>query len=781
MWISSAIIERIAWGIGCLARDREQLWLIGSPGTQRSERVAEVALKLRVFRTYTFSVSAELADQMAPGVAVRVPAARGKALIEGWCLRVSEAPWDNTRRQIASIINPAALLTPTLVELLLWISDYYACPPGATMEAILPAAVRNTKERQSTYLSRVPDASPTRLGSSRRAVLELLQSGPQLASTVRSKTGASTAILRAMVKAGLLIAEKRIETVPMSHRRRTQPAAAGAAECEPPICSEDEFLLTSGQRDALATIESKVSGPTAFGVHLLFGLPGSGKSEVYVRAIRAAVALGRQAIVLVPEIALATQIVERFARRFRRVAVLHSRLSTARRVAVLQAIHAGMVDVVIGTRSAVFAPFPRLGLIVVDEEQETSLKSLAAPFYHARDVAIKRAQLEKIPIVLGSATPSLETWHNATILRRFSLMRLCDRVPGARLPRVEAIDMHRESRGGGVLSPRLREALQATLAAGKQSILLHNRRGYAAHLRCASCGLAVSCRRCAAHLTEHRERGVLKCHRCGITLPMPGHCLDNTCRGELERTGLAIQKLEEELRQAVPSARLVRLDRDTMRKREDYSAALGAFERREADILLGTQMVAKGLDFPAVDLVGVLDADAMLNLPDFRAAEHGFQLLTQVVGRAGRKQGDSRALIQCQTVENPVFQHALKLDYEGFAAEELEIRKQLGYPPYGRLARFVFRDPSAEVVREAAHSLARGLRDLAGRVSAAILVQDAQACLIARLREVFRWEVVVQGPRDDALHRLLREAREARLFSTRAKRLSIDVDPVEML
>lgn len=764
-----------------MTSDRDQLWLIGSPGAGRTECVAEVALKLRVFHTYTFSIPEHLRTQVVPGAAVRVPAARGNRLIDGWCLRVSESPWDNTRRAVDSVTNAQVLLTPTLIDLLLWMSNYYACPPGKTLEAVLPAAARRIRRRQASYLRRAGTWNAAQPTAARRAVFDALESGPLLRSTLRLQTGASPGLLRAMINAGLLEIEMRSEALCDLHRAPGASKSAGKSDVEFCACPEDELALTPGQRDAIAAVENALADGAGFGVQLLFGVPGSGKSEVYVRSIRAAVERGRQAIVLVPEIALATQIVQRFARRFRRVAVLHSRLKATKRVAVLEAIRTGAVDVVIGTRSAVFAPFSRLGLIVVDEEQEGSFKSMSAPLYHARDVAIKRAQLEKIPILLGSATPALETWHNAVVQKRFSLLRLAERVPGAQLPRVAAIDLRREHASIAVLSRELREALRETLAAGQQAILLHNRRGYAAHLRCMSCGLAVRCPRCAAHLIEHRERQVLKCHRCGTVQPIPAHCLDNTCRGELERTGLAIQKLEEEVRQTFPSARLVRLDRDTMRKREDYAAALGAFERRDADILLGTQMVAKGLDFPTVKLVGVLDADAMLNLPDFRAAEHGFQLLTQVVGRAGRKQGDSLALIQCQSVENPVLQFALRLDYESFAYAELSIRRKLGYPPFGRLLRFICKDPKAEVARGAAESLAGSLRDLACRVSAAIGVHDAQACQIPRLRSVFRWEVVVQTPRSDAGQQLLREAISRRLFSTRAKGLTIDVDPVEMM
>jgi primosomal protein N' (replication factor Y) (superfamily II helicase) len=518
-------------------------------------------------------------------------------------------------------------------------------------------------------------------------------------------------------------------------------------------------------------------------VFLLFGVPGSGKTEVYVRAIRQVIAGGRQAILLVPEIALATQVVERLARRFERVAVLHSRLTPRMRQRTWQGIAAGAVDVVIGTRTAVFAPCPRLGLIVVDEEQETSLKNLAAPFYHARDVAIKRGQIEHVPVVLGSATPALETWHNAQSLPHYRLLRLRERVPGARLPETRCV-AHAERGGDGpptILARRLLDELRTALAAGQQAILLHNRRGYAAFLRCQRCGLMVACPRCDAHLVLHSQEARVKCHRCGYQAAAPSTCLDDTCQGKLERTGLAIQRLEEELQRTLPQARLLRLDSDTMRHRDDYRAALDRFTQHEADILLGTQMVAKGLDFPAVRLVGVIDADAGLLLPDFRAAEHVFQLLVQVVGRAGRRAGDSLAIVQAANVTAPAIRFALKLDYEAFAQQELAARQQLFYPPFARMVRCICADEDPGVARSEAARLAAGLRGVAGQLHPALVVEEAGPCVIPRLREMFRYQVVVRGPRDGSVQRLISTARGQKLLRPRVERFTIDVDPVDLL
>ncbi|MBI5863697.1 MAG: primosomal protein N' [Planctomycetes bacterium] len=754
----------------------DQGWLLPLPGRTRTECVADVALRRRSHRVYTYSVPAALASAVAPGVAVRVPYGSSKRLVDGWCLRVSQQEWNQSRRPIAEV-GAAVLLTPGVIDLALWVSDYYVCPPGKTIEAVVPAPLREApRTRAVSFLRVTSDTTETAMTARRMAVLAALRDGPRRRADVLREAAVTSALVRAMAKDGLIESfEQRVE----APFRKTQSAADVT---EAPIDSpEDRFALTTDQTAALEAIGACLTDPPDFRVFLLFGVPGSGKTEVYVRAIRQAVAGGRQAIVLVPEIALATQVVERFARRFSRVAVLHSRLRPRQRAEALRAIAAGEIDVVIGTRTAVFASCPRLGLIVVDEEQETSLKNIAAPHYHARDVAIKRGQIERIPVVLGSATPSLETWHNAHHLPHFKLLRLPQRVPGAALPQAAAIDTRQGPRAGGVLSVELRDAVRETLALGEQIILLHNRRGYSARLRCTACGLIAACARCGAHLVEHRADDQMKCHRCGTRQPRPTCCLDNTCRGPLERSGLAIQRLEEEVRGLAPAARILRLDRDTMKRREDYATALAAFERREADILLGTQMVAKGLDFPSVRLVGVLDVDSQIGLPDFRAAEAAFQLIVQVTGRAGRGQGGSRALIQTADPRNPVLQHALRMDYESFARDELSIRRELGYPPFGRLVRLVLLDEQADRARGAAAQLSESLRRLAGRIHAGIHVGDAQPCLIPRLRDLSRFEIVIRCPRDGSAQKLLHEAISEGLLSPGVTRLTVDVDPADLM
>jgi primosomal protein N' (replication factor Y) len=759
---------------------RRQLWLLASEGQARQDLVAEVALRVRTSKLYSYGVPDSLADAVRPGALVRVPYGRAGRLQEGWCVRVTRRAWDHTYKPIEAVVAGEVPLSEALLELGLWVSEYYACPPGHTFDAIVPVVLRKPRLRQVRYV-RVTGQSPGRpLSRGQQALLDAIGDGEVRRDEVQQAAGVGASALQTLRKRGLIEIITRPEAAGLP---APAPSGIAAAETGPQGSEEDAFTLTAGQRAALKTINKTTIEPSQFRVFLLFGVPGSGKTEVYVRAIRRVIAAGRQAIMLVPEIALATQVVERLARRFARVLVLHSRLKATTRERTLRAIAAGQVDVVIGTRTAVFAPCPRLGLIVADEEQESSFKNLQAPFFNARDVAIKRGQIERIPVVLGSATPALETWTNAKTLPHFQLLRLPERIPGARLPAVRLVETGRRELGqtSDLLSVELMRRLRETLSAGQQAILLHNRRGYAVYLRCSRCGLTVSCERCGSHMVYHRAENRIKCHRCGARGSVPEHCLDDSCGGRLQRVGLGIQRLEQELQRLFPKARLQRLDSDTMRRREDYAAALQRFAAHEADVLLGTQMVAKGLDFPGVRLVGVLEADAALWLPDFRAAESVFQLLVQVVGRAGRREGDSLALVQAENVALPAIRTAVEMDYEAFAEAELAIRHQLFDPPFSRLVRFICADARAGRARAEAAELAGRLRTLAGRVHAGIRVDDAEACVIPRLREMFRYQVLARVPRDADARRLLRAAEQEKALSPKVKRFTIDVDPLEML
>lgn len=750
------------------------MWLLGAEGERRVEWVADVAPRRGGRKIYAYGVPDALREQVQPGVLVSVPYGRSARLVEGWVLRVSQAPWDHTRRPIAGVAPHGVSLPAPMVELAEWISQYYFCPAAQAIEAMAPATLRAPRSKRVTRLRLTatpsPDADASRLSEKRQTVIDALRAGPIERAALLARTGVSPGLLRSMRREGWI--EALTERSLLAHH-------AGDLETTPPPAPtpEDAFSLTAAQQAALDRILAATREP-GLNVITLFGVPGSGKTEVYVRAIRAAVAHGKQAILLAPEIALATQIVERLARRFANVEVIHSRLTPAQRRDAWLRAASGTVDVVIGTRAAVFAPLPRLGLLVIDEEQDTSYKNLKSPLYHARDVAIKRAQQLGATVVLGSGTPSMETWHNAATLPHYTLSRLDQRVPGADLPTTRVV-AHDFATGGELLSAEAKAALRETRAAGGQAILLHNRRGYATWLKCAQCGLLVRCERCQSPMVWHRAENQLICHRCERRTATPQSCPDDSCGGALERAGLAIERLQEEVDRALPGAGIVRLDSDTMSTRADYADALGAFAAGAADVMIGTQMIAKGLDFPRVTLVCVIDADAGLWLADFRAAEHAFHMITQVIGRAGRQRGASLALIQCSDPQSAVVRQAAAMDYEAFAADELRLRASLRQPPYTRLVRFVVSDERPGPARREAESLAERLKRIAARVDAEIRIERAESCVAARLRGMSRWQVLARCPRGVA-QRLLLAAEAEKALRVRAKRLRIDVDPMDM-
>ncbi|MBK8915156.1 MAG: primosomal protein N' [Phycisphaerales bacterium] len=771
-----------------MTQDSRQLWLLPSQGRPVIGPIADVAVRGRSFGLRPVAVPEPLRADVSPGAIVAIPRRAKRGELVGVCVRVSEGEWTHTLPRMIRVLQPGPLLTPGLALLGEQLSAHYACPIGRMFFTLIPAAARRGRRDKRVFL-RVGDAPPesARTSAGQKRVLDALGSGEMARDELLATAGVSAATLRQMVRRGWIAQEERI-SVRREYSTSTgddSRSCATMGDEASPASAEDSFTLNAGQGEALAAITADVESRAGFRVSLLFGVPGSGKTEVYVRAIREAVRRGRQAILLVPEIMLATQIVERLARRFARTAVLHSRMTPSARLESLRRIAAGEADVVIGTRTAVFAPLPRPGLIVVDEEQEPSYKNLAAPFYHARDAAILRGRIEGIPVVLGSATPALETWHNATHLPHYRLLRMPERVPGARVPEVRLLSAPgggaADADDGPVMGDPLTELVRAAVSAGEQVILLHNRRGFSTMLRCARCGNRVTCERCGRPMVLHRAREVVKCHRCAVQHPAPRSCPDQTCGGELTSGGSGIQRLEEEIHAALPEARLMRLDRDTLRHRRDYAAALERFGQREADVLIGTQLIAKGLDFPGVRLVGVIDADAALRLADFRAAERVFQLMVQVVGRAGRKEGESLAVLQAADPKQAALICAARGDYEGFAAGELALRERYFQPPFSRLARLVLADDRPGRARECAARVAEDLRELAPRVHPLLRVDDAVPCPVRRQRGLLRWHVMVRGPRGGEVGRLLELAQRERRLSPAVRRLTVDVDPVELL
>jgi primosomal protein N' (replication factor Y) len=622
-----------------------------------------------------------------PGCRVRVPLRRQSAT--GTVLAVGEAVQaDFAMRELESLIDPAPLITPVLLRTGEWIANYYGCSIESVIRSLLPEAVRTEENSAKTRRLVVMDAAPptaelerlAKRAARQHAILILLMQAVDGRLPVAELGEGASAALKTLVKAGLV----RIEMEAV----RRDPDADEVEE----ILEFKPLTLNTGQSVALEKVLHAVTHPAESKPLLLLGVTGSGKTEVYLQAAQRALDLGKTVLVLVPEISLTPQTVRRFKSRFAamqdQVAVLHSHLSQGERFDEWHRIRKGLARIVIGARSAVFAPLPDLGLIIVDEEHENSYKQENPPRYHGRDVAVLRAAFEPAAIVLGSATPSLESWHN-TQLGKYDLLRLDHRADGQSMPLVRVVDMRLEAakhKGApAILSDKLRAALEQRLEKGEQSILFLNRRGFARALQCPACGHVCQCPHCAVALTYHRSDERLICHVCGHQAIVPRTC--PACKDPaIILQGYGTQKVEEVLTKVMPQAKFARIDADAMRRRHALRDVLHAFKTHKIDILIGTQMIAKGLHFPNVTLVGILNADLGLHVPDFRAGERTFQLLTQVAGRAGRGELSGEVIVQTFTPHSPSIQYARRHDFDGFSEQEMEFRRQFGFPPYGHCA-----------------------------------------------------------------------------------------------
>jgi len=542
-------------------------------------------------------------------------------------------------------------------------------------------------------------------------------------------------------------------------------------------------LLTVEQAGAVEVIgEAAAAGRAAS--FLLYGVTASGKTEVFLRVIEQVLEQGRQAIVLMPEISLTAQAVGIYRARFGdQVGVLHSALSVGERWDEWQRIRAGEARVVIGARSALFAPTPSVGLIVVDEEHETSYKQEQAPRYHSRDLALKRGELARCPVVLASATPSLESFYAAEC-GRHHLLRLPTRVEERPLPRVQVVDIRSAGPRTTILSTPLRQGIGSRLEAGEQVILFLNRRGFATFLLCPACGEAVRCPDCRVSLTYHRQQRQVRCHHCGLAEKAPTVCI--RCGGRNIRfSGFGTERVESELASVFPRARAVRLDRDTTARKGAHVRIVGQFRTAAADILIGTQMVAKGFDFPGVTLVGVVSADTSLNLPDFRAAERTFQLLTQVSGRSGRGEKEGEVVVQTFRPDHYSVSAAAQQDYEAFYRREIAVRQELDYPPFTRLANLVVSAEQEQQARERAEWLAERIRQLIGRPCPQVIgagrldVLGPAPAPIPKLRGKHRWHLVVRAPRGE-LQGVLRKALSGAGDWAGAS-VAVDVDPTSLM
>lgn len=721
-----------------------------------------------------YRVPESLRGCVEPGKRLMLPLGRSNRGVSGYCVAVERQPTvARSLKDVLSVLDAAPLIDLRMLELTDWIAETYLCPWGRVLESVVPAGVRaGAGTRRQTYLY-VPTSVAARITQLQlppkqaEALRCLLNSpDPLTVEELATAIGSTAAPIQGLRKKGLL----REETRQVWGER--EPAAR--------IAPDDPPELNADQQHALEHVGAALSCGEQRTI-LLYGVTGSGKTEVYLRAIQEVIRRGQQAIVLVPEISLTPQTVTRFRSRLQHVAVLHSRLSNGERHWHWQRIARGEVNVVVGARSAIFAPTPRLGLVVLDEEHDGSFKQDTAPHYHARDVALRRTQALGVPLLLGSATPSLESWHR-TLLGEYQRVDLPTRVMDRALPRVQTIDLrlkaHDRSSRGAISRP-LHQGIAQALQGGGQVILLLNRRGFSTHIQCPGCGHVVRCPACDIALTHHRTDQKAVCHYCDYHQPAPDRCPKCQFDG-LRYAGLGTQRLEAEVRARFPSATCLRMDSDTMRAAGSHERALDQFRRGAVQILLGTQMIAKGLDFPNVTLVGVIQADTALHLPDFRAAERTFQLVAQVAGRTGRGERGGHVLVQTFSPEHPAIRAAAQHDYLRFATDELMIRQQFHYPPYSRMIRAVVRGPQATTAARDIAAWADRMRIELERRKVEARVLGPSEAPIAKLRDKWRFHLLLQSLDGPGMLQGVRAATEAHKGEADVQRV-VDVDPLDML
>ncbi len=643
-------------------------------------------------------------------------------------------------------------------------------PAGPRVRVRTQRAVRLLSAPQETK-SAVEDLR-TKAPKQAMALEHLLQLGGTASTAeLSAKAGISAEIIRRLGDKGL------VEIFQRESPREVYP--------DLDLKTLPELQLTKDQQEALHRISQAVQRGT-FQVALLHGVTGSGKTEVYIRAIRQTLKMGRRAIVLVPEISLTPQTVARFRAHFGpRVTVFHSGLSMGERYDAWRRMRNGHYDIVVGARSAIFAPMPEVGLIVVDEEHVESYKqSETQPRYHARDVAVMRGKLSEAVVLLGSATPSLESYHNVEC-KKFSFLPLPHRIEELPLPVVNIVDMCQERKGDnwGIFSEVLRERIAQRLERGEQIILFLNRRGFSTCIKCQECGFVMTCPHCNVTLTYHAQDLMVKCHYCGLRQPAPDVC--PSCRGQhIKFRGMGTQRVERELQELFPRARVLRMDQDTTTRKGAHRRILEKFRDGQADILLGTQMIAKGLDFPRVTLVGVVSADTGLNLPDFRSAERTFQLITQVAGRAGRGGPGGEVMVQTYSPQETCIQLAQGHDYHSFVQRELESRQELGYPPFGKLLLLLLRSTDEARVTRAAEKLAVMVSREARRLDCrGVQILGPAPAPLSKIRGQYRWQILMKGPKSSTLRSIFQEARQraGRWPPWPGVRCRVIVDPVEML
>ena len=749
-------------------------------------RYVNVAINLPVknlFKQFTYALPPQF-GYIGAGWRVIVPFARQTT--EGFVVGEagSDLPEPEKYKEVQAVIGTEPWFDGEMLEAARWLAEYYMCPLAEAMRLFIPG--KSSIKRHAVYDENgrlLYYELENRLKEKMQYCYAITESGRLALAEGSNRAKAQMAALQILAQAERELSAKELEAAGVSAAvLRTLLQKSWCSRREQRVLRnsyagnntlKQSFDLTEEQAQAVNAV-SKAITEKRQETFLLQGVTGSGKTEVYLNLTAKALAKGRQVLVLVPEIALTAQIVKRFQSWFKGcIAVVHSKLSASERADVFYKIRNNEAQILIGVRSAVFAPFTNLGLVIIDEEHDQSYKQEERPCYHAREVALHRAKYFNIPLVLGSATPSIESYYDA-IMKRFKHLRLTGRPNGQPLPKVQIVDMRKElqKRNFSVLSRALQQELVRTAAAGEQAIVLLNRRGYSTFVMCRDCGETIMCPHCAVALVYHEEGKAMRCHYCGNTMPEPEECPKCHSR-RIKFFGTGTQKAEAQIA-ALPEVKVLRMDQDSTLRKFAHEEILNAFSSGRYNVLIGTQMVAKGHDIPNVTLVGVLSADSMLNMPDFRAYERAFSLLTQAAGRAGRGDKPGHVILQVYDADNRTVHLAAAQDYDTFAEEELQRRKELNYPPYAAFLKITVWDKNEERANGTAKEIADFLERQAKNTDAEVF--GPFAGIIGKVRDLYRVNVLVKSTQINIFKTALWQSPYRNM-----KNVYFDVDPFNVL
>lgn len=748
-----------------------------SPANQPPQKLyAEVVVNIPLQKVFHYRAPPHLQENLKAGMRVRIPF--GNKIMTGFCVGFTDTPCTDKIKDLISIIDKEPLIDDIMLKITRWLSSHYCCGWGEAISAVVPPVVRSKiKEKWNTFVRGTPHtlafnqeamAQMKTRAPKQAKVLEILLEHPDeiSAKEVIRISGCKMPGLRQLAKKGFLTLENKLQDAANTPRNTEQ--------------LQQHLTLTQEQQNAFDTICKRLEGPKP-GILLLHGITGSGKTEIYLQTISKVLDQGRKAIYLVPEISLTPQTIQRIKARFNKVAVLHSSLLGTVHQSQWNDIKEDKVDIVIGARSSIFAPLKNVGLIIIDEEHENTYKQENNPRYNARDIAILRATYDNAMVIMGTATPSLESYDQA-MKGNYEKIVLSRRIGERQLPPVDIVDMGeevRKRRGFNIISQRLQYYMNQSLARKEQVILFLNRRGFAPYINCKRCGFVLKCQRCDIPMTFHKKLNTILCHYCHAETRPPESCPD-CLASNINYRGFGTEKIEDEIRNKFPNYQIIRMDSDTMRVRDSHEKALTAFEQGEFQILLGTQMIAKGLDFPNVTLVGVISADTILNLPDFRAGERTFQLISQVAGRTGRGTKGGRVVVQSYNPRHYSITYAAAHDYEGFAGKELEYRKQLHYPPFGNLARIILRSPHENKTKEKSALVAGKLKEIARTPGIHLEILGPSPAPVTRINNLFRWHILLKAQNNSSIHNALQDIADM-LKPSKGVQTMVDVDPYMMM